>query len=46
LAAIETDPMKLLMLVQEVCRLLKEKEQSLKRTIRSANPERQKPKGK
>jgi hypothetical protein len=38
LAAVEEDPVKLLMLVQEICRLLKEKEASLKRTIRSANP--------
>jgi hypothetical protein len=34
LAAVEEDPVKLLMLVQEICRLLKDKEESLKRIIR------------
>jgi hypothetical protein len=34
LAAVEEDPAKLLMLVQEICRLLKEKETWLKRSVR------------
>jgi hypothetical protein len=38
LAAVKDDPVNLLMLVQEICRLLKEKEESLKRTIRFGNP--------
>jgi hypothetical protein len=32
-AAVEQDPAKLLMLVQEICRLLKEKETWLKRSV-------------
>ena len=34
LAAVEQDPAKMLMLVQEICRLLKEKETWLKRTLK------------
>jgi hypothetical protein len=34
LAAVEQDPAKMLMLVQEICRLLKEKEIWLKRTLK------------
>ena len=33
LAVVEKDPAKLLMLVQEICRLLKEKETWLKRSV-------------
>jgi hypothetical protein len=35
LAAVEQDPAKVLMLIQEICRLLKEKEAWLKRTVGS-----------
>jgi len=35
LAAVEEDPAKLLMLVQEICRLLEEKKVSLKRMVKS-----------
>src|SRR6266404_4995055 len=34
LAAVERDPAKMLMLVQEICRLLKEKETLLRRTLK------------
>ena len=34
LAAVEQDPAKMLMLIQEICRRLKEKETWLKRTLK------------